>query len=516
VSAATPTIETAPPELGGAPPPRRRRRRIVAGAGVAVVIVVAAGLVVADPFGGGGPRTDGTDNETATSLASVARRSLSSQTQVSATLGYADPSTIAEPAGTAASALAQARQTITTSRSTLSGAQATLATDARTLDQTRATLAADRQKQAVDCQGDNAAESPASGSSNAGGSSGAGPCATDAQAVATDGQSVSQAAAKVATDRQSVAAARTAVAAAQASLAEAAATETVYSDGSTYTMLPDVGRVVRRNEALYAIGGQPVVLLYGSTPAWRAFIPGMSPGSDVAELNTNLRTLGYGPGLAGDAFTGATAAAIRAYQAAHAMPQTGRLLLGSVVFEPGAIRVTAVTPTPGATVQAGAVLTITSTRRQVTIDLDAAQQGDVKVGDPVTITLPSNETTPGRVTSVGTVATVPDSSDGGGGGDQTPTVEVDVTPTDPAATGRLDQAPVQVSITTDTARNALVVPVDALLALASGGYAVEEVKAGGVHQLVPVELGLFDDADGLVQVTGPGLAPGQRVVVPAE
>jgi hypothetical protein len=32
---------------------------------------------------------------------------------------------------------------------------------------------------------------------------------------------------------------------------------------------------------------------------------------------------------------------------------------------------------------------------------------------------------------------------------------------------------------------------------------------------VPVSLGLFDDADGLVQVSGSTLAAGQRVVVPA-
>ena len=57
-------------------------------------------------------------------------------------------------------------------------------------------------------------------------------------------------------------------------------------------------------------------------------------------------------------------------------------------------------------------------------------------------------------------------------------------------------------------------PVDALLALAGGGYAVE-VAAGRVHHLVAVTPGLFDDADGLVQVSGRGLAAGQRVVVPA-
>ena len=88
------------------------------------------------------------------------------------------------------------------------------------------------------------------------------------------------------------------------------------------------------------------------------------------------------------------------------------------------------------------------------------------------------------------------------------------TPTDPAATGSLDQAPVQVSIITASVTNALVVPVDALLALANGGYAVEVIGSKGVHHLVAVTLGLFDDADGLVQVIGSGLAAGQRVVVP--
>jgi hypothetical protein len=158
-------------------------------------------------------------------------------------------------------------------------------------------------------------------------------------------------------------------------------------------------------------------------------------------------------------------------------------------------------------------MSISSTRRVVTIALDAAQQTSVKVGDPVSITLPDNSTTPGHVSYVGTVATTP-ASDQGGGAPSTPTIEVDVTPDDPAATGRLDQAPVDVSITTATVRNVLAVPVDALLALAGGGYAVEEVEPGGVRRLVGVSVGLFDDAAGTVQVSGGALAAGQRVVVP--
>ncbi len=57
-------------------------------------------------------------------------------------------------------------------------------------------------------------------------------------------------------------------------------------------------------------------------------------------------------------------------------------------------------------------------------------------------------------------------------------------------------------------------PVGALLAQASGGYAVEVAGAGNTRHLVPVQAGpVFDDADGLVQVTG-SLTPGQHVVVP--
>ena len=168
----------------------------------------------------------------------------------------------------------------------------------------------------------------------------------------------------------------------------------------------------------------------------------------------------------------------------------------------------------------------TSTTRQVQVALGASQQTDVAVGDKVTITLPNNQTTPGVVSSVGTVATCPSSSGSGGSGSssscagnghllfgqlgeqRTRPSPWAVTPSDPAATGTWDQAPVQVGITTARVPDALVVPVTALLAQPGGGYAVEVVGAGESNHLVPVSLGLFDDADGLVQVTGSGLAAG--------
>ncbi len=148
----------------------------------------------------------------------------------------------------------------------------------------------------------------------------------------------------------------------------------------------------------------------------------------------------------------------------------------------------------------------------------------MKAGDKVTITLPSNLTTPGVVTSVGTVATSSSAGSGTGSsssssssssGSNSATIQVDIKPSHPADTGKLTSAPAQVTITTQTVNHALVVPVDALLAQAGGnGYAVEVAGANGARRLVPVSLGLFDDADGLVQVTSSRLSAGQEVVVP--
>jgi hypothetical protein len=283
---------------------------------------------------------------------------------------------------------------------------------------------------------------------------------------------------------------------------------------AVYTMLPSAGRIVRRGQRLFTIDGEPTLLLYGSTPVWRSFQAGMSPGVDVAELNANLRALAFGT-PSGDAFTWATSTAITALQRAHGLTQTGSLLLGAVVFEPGALRVTTAIAPPGAPAQPGPVLTGTSTRQHVSVQLDVARQSEVNVGDRVSVTLPDNRTTPGVVSAIGKVATTPSSDQQAGGGSSSPTIDVTVRLLHLSAVGTLDQAPVEVSITERSVRDALAVPVNALVALAGGGYAVEEVAPDGSHRLVPVTPGIFDDAQGLVQVAGSRLSVGRRVVVPA-
>jgi Putative peptidoglycan binding domain len=297
---------------------------------------------------------------------------------------------------------------------------------------------------------------------------------------------------------------------------------------ATITSLPDTGRVVSQGQALYAVSGSPVVLLYGNTPAYRDLSEGDS-GADVTELNQDLVALGYvtaadlGPASGWGYFSAETAYGVEQLQAKLGVTQTGSLALGSAVFLPGAIEVTGYGSNVvlGGSVTTGeVVITGSSTTPVVTVDLDASLQGDVHAGEPVSITLPDGSDTPGTVSAVSNVASSSSSSsdssssDSGSSG-SSPTITVLVSLNSPKAAGGLNQAPVEVTITTGSVSNALVVPVDALLAQANGDYAVEVIEASGQHHLVDVTPGLFDDAAGLVQVTGSGLAAGQKVVVPA-
>lgn len=293
----------------------------------------------------------------------------------------------------------------------------------------------------------------------------------------------------------------------------------------TVTWLPDLGRVVRQGQVLFRVDGAPTVLLYGSTPTWRPLAEGALAsdvtGTDVAQLNHDLVALGYVNKADVDSawaeFNWATKSGVEKLQDHLGVDQTGRLALGDVVFLPTPARVTALQATLGGPA-IGPLLQASSTAHTVTVALEADLQAAVKTDDRVMITLPDGGITPGIVTAVGRVATAPAADSGGSGGpggsDTGPTVSVHIRPVDPAAMGSLDQALVEVSIIDRTVHDVLAVKVTALLALAGGGYAVEIVDSGGTHHVVRVTPGLFDDAAGMVQVSGPGLAAGQRVVVP--
>jgi hypothetical protein len=312
------------------------------------------------------------------------------------------------------------------------------------------------------------------------------------------------------------------------------------SSSGTFTWLPAVGRTIRQGQVIYGVSGSPVVLLYGNIPAYRDLSEGLT-GPDVTELNTDLVKLGYatsaalGPRSGWNYYSAETAYAVEQLQSKLGLTVTGTLSLGQAAFLPGPALITSLGSTTalgGPATPGSVVATASSTTPVVTIDLDAAQQSEVKDGDPVSITLPDGSTTPGVISQISRVASSSSSgSTGSGSGSQnsgnsgsgsgsgegssgtSATITVLVSLRHPKAAGKLNQAPVTVTVTTGSVSGVLTVPVDALLAQPHGGYAVE-VVSGGRHRLVKVTPGMFDDAAGLVQVSGSGLSPGQRVVVP--
>lgn len=266
----------------------------------------------------------------------------------------------------------------------------------------------------------------------------------------------------------------------------------------------------------------------------------------MGELTRDLIALGFGSGLAqSDHYSTATAAAVERWQHALGLPATGQVLLGQVVFEPAPIRVTSLTPSVGEAVggggaggatggatggDGGVVLSATSTTPIVTVDLDVNQEYLVKPGDAVSVVMPDGSSTVGgRIETVGTVATCPGGNGPGGGSgagsagqsscsaaganaSSTPRVPVTITLDSTPPGAALDQAPVNVDVTTQRANGVLAVPVNALLALQGGGFGVE-VVGGQRTRLVGVTTGLYSNT--LVQVSGSGIKAGMRVKVPS-
>jgi peptidoglycan hydrolase-like protein with peptidoglycan-binding domain len=334
----------------------------------------------------------------------------------------------------------------------------------------------------------------------------------------------------------------------------------------TFTWLPSVGAVIGRGGTLWRLDNLPVVLMYGSVPAYRTLEQGVSDGPDVTELNQNLIDLGFDPYGAitdDESFSTATAVAVKRWQQADGLSQSGVVTLGRVVFAPGARRVTEVKVTlgqdppattaptgkgkekpakekpatkspakekpakeepakespakgsPSGEASAGAgevALTTTSTQQIVQLKVKPEQQQLARVGEPVTVLLPGGGEARGHVTQVGTVAS--EASSSGGEGKGSPSGEsgestIPVTIALDRHVAHLDQAPVSVELVKGIRHNVLTVPATALIATAGGGYALEALERG--HRVtVPVTPGMF--ASGYVQVEGAGVREGMTVI----
>ncbi|MFE3113110.1 peptidoglycan-binding protein [Kitasatospora indigofera] len=280
-----------------------------------------------------------------------------------------------------------------------------------------------------------------------------------------------------------------------------------------FTGLPKVGDSFKRGDTVYHVNGRPVPLFQGEAPLWRALTKGVPDGPDVRLLEQNLAALGFGKDLQVDEkFTDATTAAVKRWQKSLGVPQTGRVDPSAIVVQPGPVRITAVKVVVGAPAQ-GEVAAVSGTGRQISVNLPVDKQTLAKQGDKVTVRLPDGSSTAGTITSIGTVAAKEENPNPGLGGGGKATVQVLVALDRPEDAGTLDGAPVTVGFTSRSRKDVLSVPVNALVALAEGGYAVEVAEAAGSRRLIGVKPGLF--ANGRVEIDGEGLREDQKVLVPS-
>jgi multidrug efflux pump subunit AcrA (membrane-fusion protein) len=288
----------------------------------------------------------------------------------------------------------------------------------------------------------------------------------------------------------------------------------------TYTELPHPGERVDCGDVFYRVNKKAVLLLCGKVPAYRDLHRGQA-GNDVRQLNRNLHRLGYDAeaGVEIDPddsdFTAQTQVALKVLQDDK---RPGELGVADAVFLPESARIAEVSAELGVSAQPGTeFMRATSDTPEVQVDLEPSQQDAVKKRDRARVTLPDNRSVTGKVERLGRVATAPAeqgteaAQDAGAAG---ATIRAYITLDHPDKARGLDEAPVQVEITTKGVANVLSVPVTAIVGRSGDGFAVEVVRDDGQHELVTVKPGLFDTAGGRVQVEG-DLREGDDVVVPS-
>ena len=161
----------------------------------------------------------------------------------------------------------------------------------------------------------------------------------------------------------------------------------------------------------------------------------------------------------------------------------------------------------------------TTTRRSVTMNVSGTDQRMAKIGNRVTVTLPNSKKVNGKVVAVGQSANDTDmdaANQSGTGGPSntgelsgaTQGIPVMINLMNHDALGKIANTGVSVQYVAATRRNVLAVPVQALVALAEGGYGLE-IRDTPTPRVVAVKVGLFAGAK--VEVTGGGITEGTTI-----
>ena len=243
-----------------------------------------------------------------------------------------------------------------------------------------------------------------------------------------------------------------------------------------------------------------------SVPMYRDLGPGDS-GADVSQLEANLAELGYAGFTVDHQYTEFTAQAVRAWQEDVGAEASGTVARGDVVFVPEGGRVDALHAAVGDRAAPGtAVLDLTGTDQVASLEVDVDDRDRFAVGAEVVVLLPGGDEVAGTVGATAVVEVRPEGPDG----DSESILQVEVT-LDETVSEEFVGAAVEVVVAVDERTDVLLVPVNALLALAEGGYGLEVVADDGTTSIVPVETGLF--AEGTVEVRSADIAEGTVVGV---
>lgn len=274
--------------------------------------------------------------------------------------------------------------------------------------------------------------------------------------------------------------------------------------GGTVTKVPSAGAEVAVGQSLYEVDGRPVIAVRGDRPFWRSLAEGIDDGPDVQQLEQFLADSGFGDITVDQKFTWATGDAVKDWQESLGLPRTGVVDLGDVVaVNASSVRVSSVTAKLGDSAGASP-LSYTSPVLRVVVKLTDAQARELLPATPVTVTLPDGTELPGTLASIDPGG-VPYGTEG-----KTTPATGDVELADPAAAAGIGLRAVKVALASEEVKDAIVVPVTALVATLDGGYAVDVLR-DGKRVRVPVTLGLI--ADSRVQIVDGGLDEGDKVVV---
>ncbi|WP_164465318.1 peptidoglycan-binding domain-containing protein [Phytoactinopolyspora halophila] len=280
----------------------------------------------------------------------------------------------------------------------------------------------------------------------------------------------------------------------------------VQATSGVVTWIAAPGTILEEGEAVYEVDGTPVILVHGSEPPHRT-LDVQTVGSDVEQFESSLADLGYEGFDVDDTYNEDTATAVEAWQEDSGLDPTGEVPPGQIAVVEHDIRIALHGLDIGSRLGAElnqTVLTYSGTKKLVSVPLDVDKQQYVAEGDSGTVTLPDGTTVEGTVTYV---AAATQEIEGEGGGEFIP---VEVSIENQETLDGYNAAPVTLDIVTGEATDVHSVPVTALVALGGGGYGLE-VLENGETSYVHVETGMF--ADGMVEISGPGISEGMTVGV---